>query len=533
MIHKIVCISLIIVIGLFGQNHVLNLDGAGDYVSLPSTIINGSEFTVEGWCSMEGIGGGLDQQNTIFAQRDYDTQEGHPAIILQAESPTVGEVTRFNIRSTIGPNDVVENPMFAYGEWHHYAGVVSQDSVYLFLDGVMVDATSNNQTGNFSTSVDQVEIGRHYHSIGYDAGYFNGYIDDLRIWGGALSAQEIMDVKNGATEFIQYAMLADWDFEGSTIQALDQSGNGHVGVLVGDAAIIENGPTPFEFGNVLVLDGDNDYATLPNPIIQTNEFTIEMWANMMGTGGGLDQQNTLFEQRDYETEANRSAILFTAENYPAGRLTRFTIRSNQGVSDRAGTDAPEYGSWHHYTGVVSQDSVYLYLDGELVSAVENTQSGVFNYSIDHVDIGRHYHSFFYDAGYFNGYIDELKFWSVARTSAEIQADVYGQLTGAEENLVGYYNFENQSVQDLSISENHGSLVNGAAIIPYHDISNQCNLFGDTNDDGFVNISDVINMVYYTIGLPVGEINEACADLSDDDNIDITDIVMLVEYLLGE
>jgi len=509
----------------------LLLDGDGDYVSLPTYILSEAGYTIEAWACMLGPGGGLDGQNTIFSHRDYNTIPGEGAVILNAESPAAGDRIRFNIGTDDGPNDIVEYPAPAYGEWHHYAGVVSLDSVFLYFDGIKVDAVEYTQTGNYYEGIDIIEIGRHYHENNYVAGYFNGYIDNLRIWDGPLNESQILDAKNSELQNVQISLLAHWDFESNDF--LDVSQNGHNGIAEGDAHVEPFNPLPMEFGLSLFLDGIDDFASLPNPIIHSTEFTIEIWAAMIGPGGGLDQQNTLFEQRDYDTEENRSAIILTGENSPAESLTRFTIRSNQGVADGIGTQAPEYGSWHHYAGVLSHDSLYLYLDGELVSSGVNNQTGAFDWSIDDVDIGRHYHADFYPAGFFNGFIDEVKIWSSPRSQAQVRADQFGQLLGTEDDLIAYYNFENEFVEDLTQMENHGQLENGAIIIPANFHPDLCEVMGDVDGDRMANISDVVGVVHYTLGLPGGEFNEECADLSGDENINVIDVILLIEYLLGE
>ncbi len=513
------------------QNHVLSLDGSGDYVTLPTVIIDNNTFTIEGWAYINGGGGGLDAQNTIFEQRDYSTGDGHSAILLNAETPTLGDVTRFAVRSTGNSSDAAQGQTPQYFEWHHYAGVVTLDSVLLYIDGNRVDALINNQTGSYSSSVDHIEIGRHYHADGYEAGYFNGFMDELRIWDGSLSADDVNYAKNGQIEIVQTPLLSHWNFESNAF--IDISSNGNDGSAIGDAHVVEMELYDPGQGNSLYLDGINDYASLTDEIVHSTEFTVEVWALMLGSGGGLDQQNTLFAQRDYDTETNRPAIVLTAENLPFNMESRFAIRSNQGETDAIGAPAPSYGVWHHYAGVLAADSLFLFIDGELVSSGENNQTGVFDYSIDHIEIGRHFHSINYQAGYFNGYIDDVKVWSIPRTESQIQNDMMNVYQDLEPTLVGYYNFDNGYVEDLSGLGNHGILMNGAAIVPTDFDPSACQVRGDVNGSGNTDISDVIMLVNEIVNPPATNFHEICADLSGDELIDISDIIMLVQYILED
>jgi hypothetical protein len=60
---------------------------------------------------------------------------------------------------------------------------------------------------------------------------------------------------------------------------------------------------------------------------------------------------------------------------------------------------------------------------------------------------------------FQGQIDEVRQWNVARTYEEIQQNLIEPLKGNEEGLVGYWQF-NQDTQDSSINKNHGNLQGG-------------------------------------------------------------------------
>ncbi len=66
---------------------------------------------------------------------------------------------------------------------------------------------------------------------------------------------------------------------------------------------------------------------------------------------------------------------------------------------------------------------------------------------------------------FNGQIDEVRIWNVARTQAQIRDDMCRQLTGTETGLVGYWNMNEgadntcaggEDVCDQSGNGNHGT-----------------------------------------------------------------------------
>jgi hypothetical protein len=160
---------------------------------------------------------------------------------------------------------------------------------------------------------------------------------------------------------------------------------------------------------------------------------------------------------------------------------------------------PAYESWHHYT--VVQEGAYsrLYLDGLLVAMLMYEHSGSYSNNISYVSLGQAKHD---GASYgsLNGMMDEVRIWDIALSSDEIEATMYSPLQGNENGLVAYWDFENSTTQalDQSNNGNDGTFMNGASIAAaeYY-VPEQ--LWGDLNEDGHVNISDVILLINHILG----------------------------------
>lgn len=59
------------------------------------------------------------------------------------------------------------------------------------------------------------------------------------------------------------------------------------------------------------------------------------------------------------------------------------------------------------------------------------------------------------------------------------------------------------------------------------------LMGDVNNDGLVNITDVVSMVSHIIGNEVGGFNVAAADVTADGLVNITDVVTVLYSIIGQ
>jgi hypothetical protein len=208
----------------------LKFDGVDDYVSLSGNAVTTTEFTICAWANQFGPGGGLDTQNTIFQQRDNSTGDNHSAIILGAKNPY--NQAGASIRSSNGSEQRLLVNMKDYNQWHHYAVTVDSENLILYIDGIVVSTAKNNQTGNYVSSIDYVDIGRH-RNAGGNRGMFNGIIDEVMIFNRALTAEKIQVLMHTRPDIDEPNLVGYWDFdEGEGQVAGDSSGNGNDGIII-------------------------------------------------------------------------------------------------------------------------------------------------------------------------------------------------------------------------------------------------------------------------------------------------------------
>lgn len=116
-------------------------------------------------------------------------------------------------------------------------------------------------------------------------------------------------------------------------------------------------------------------------------------------------------------------------------------------------------AWHHWAGTydASTSVQCLYRDGVLLAT--NVAAQPYQGS-GQLYIGREP---FDNPACFAGAIDEVRIWNVARSQAEIQADLGHPLTGAEANLIAYWKFDENggnTAYDSTTNGHNGTLFNG-------------------------------------------------------------------------
>ncbi|MBT6994695.1 MAG: tandem-95 repeat protein [Candidatus Cloacimonetes bacterium] len=174
----------------------------------------------------------------------------------------------------------------------------------------------------------------------------------------------------------------------------------------------------------LSFDGSGDYLkTNENLNFSQSAFTIEYW----------------FKGTDIN-----SAVRAQADNgFIVSGWEDMHILSNDGGTDGlAMGDGVEDGTWHHVAMTWQQNTTNgfkSYLDGELVDQRNSNDSW-----IPYINDELYFGSYIGESEFMNGSLDEMRIWIVARTQAELQANMNVSLTGNEAGLYLYYPVEEGS-----------------------------------------------------------------------------------------
>ncbi|HSD13869.1 MAG TPA: LamG-like jellyroll fold domain-containing protein [Flavobacterium sp.] len=212
--------------------------------------------------------------------------------------------------------------------------------------------------------------------------------------------------------------------------------------------------------NAINLDGTNDFIqTNYTGVTSNGARTVEAWiktsANANPSAGGVQQIIT-----DWGTNSSGQRFTFNILNNNALRL-----EINGGSVN--GTIPVNNGAWHHVAVVydpTATSKISLYVDGNLDIA-GNPAISVNTGSTVKLRIGNRIDG----VTFFNGSIDEVRIWSVARTASEIANNRNIEFCSPQPNLAAYYKFNNgiangtntsvTTIEDFSGSSNNGALTN--------------------------------------------------------------------------
>lgn len=191
-------------------------------------------------------------------------------------------------------------------------------------------------------------------------------------------------------------------------------------------------------GTALAFDGQNDYITVCNPLPSKSCcYTKEAWIFVEGTSS--------------------SQHLISSMDAPFWLSNlRLTAGGSYNYYNQQDPNQIQMNTWVHVAVTRAWSSMWLYVNGNLVAS--GWGNGIWG---GQVAIGALPNG----SEFFEGRMDEVRIWNVARSQSDIQNAMNTSLSGSEWGLIRYYNFETDLV--LPGGNNAGTTF-------IDDLTNNCN-----------------------------------------------------------
>jgi len=403
--------------GKFGS--ALDFDGSNDYVNAGNdsvfNIIN--NLTVEAWVYVKNCS----EQSIV---EKYDTG-GKKSYILHIHPDNF----RFGICYSSDDNNftIVTSTITCdsrLNKWTHVIGVFNTSHLLLYINGEL-NGTLSSSYGVINLATAPLQIGGEYGNW-----YFNGTIDEVRIWNRSLSAYEIKELYESKVtygtqtnfslsesntgdsdvyyDFFRNGTVAGiWHFdEGSGNYTFDDSGNNNTGTLQNSTHGVPQWTTDCKYGSCLKFDGEGDYTSVPgnsSSLQFGNELTVELWFKMNNKTGVDQRLIDKYWKRPFSLtwDVSESSFDFGMRNSTSDQV------------ESSYTFDPTLGEWYHIAGTYNGSHIQLYFNGTLRDTdylggnLENTELDL---TIGAGVLG--------DSP-FNGTIDEVRIYPRALSAEEI------------------------------------------------------------------------------------------------------------------
>ena len=422
-----------------GPGNCLDLDGTDDYISLNSlsSSLAGGNATFEGWFHA------ANNNDILFA---INTSSGGNKCMLNRN-----KIWDKTANAAINHTKPVTDAL-----WHHYALVIdATNSVKVYIDGALANSFSSSALS--LTSTNQISIGQEWDGL-TTSQHLEGKVDEVRVWNDIRTQDEINDNmfttllgnEAGLVSYYKFDQNAESylpDVAAKTNQGalVDFALSGTTSNWVASTAPIVSKADAKKLigpGNALDLAGDDDVVNLTSILDPSaSDWSFEAWIYPE------DLSNTYHVLLSQKNGTGTGETYLTFEN----ATPKLILGPNKKAADPIATN-----KWYHVavTYDLSETKQTLYLDG--IKLLENV--GAISAADGILVLGRNNSG----SNYFNGKVDDLRFWSSCRTQTEIQDNMYAGLNGDETNLMAYYNFNHSSgsvLEDITGNGNDGDLKN--------------------------------------------------------------------------
>lgn len=225
-------------------------------------------------------------------------------------------------------------------------------------------------------------------------------------------------------------------------------------------------------GNVLSFNGTNQYVNIGSTV-SDNCRTIEMWFKPASNiGPNLPDVKTLVA-RDYLSGSGQNIDEFGIYFSPApwnaavaGKMVFYRRVGTVGYWVYSNSNAWQANVWYHVAGVIDPvNGMQMYVNGVLQSSTDPSTQAIqiqTGSPTDDIMLAT-WGDWGASAGqrFFDGDIDEVRFWTTARTQTEVRETMCRKVNPSQAGLQGYYRFDSNNtsvLNDLTGNGYNGTLM---------------------------------------------------------------------------
>ncbi len=387
--------------------------GTNKYLTLPN-IITG-DFSVSLWARPSSL---------VDYQRLFDFGKGDYYIALyQYADGNIGLC--YNVGS--GNESYYATPGIAkVNTWAHYVVTVSQNNVNVYVNNELVLTVELAKTISEILTLQPDFSDNYIGKSRYDSDpYFNGFIDDVRVYNRVINTTVISMLSEGMfvavddyaykTPSLNEGLINHYTFDSNV--GIDYSGNSNNASISNGVTLASENGVNSKSGSYALFNGINSGLRLQNNILDknTNAFSIATWVR-------FDELKNFVRIFDLGV-SNR--IYLTLWSYEDGgaKLVISASGSNNQIEIGTFLNVFEVGKWVHLTFTMKDNETCFYINGELVlsKTISLTIQDLYKDAIykDHTQnfIGV---SHFVSDSKFAGAMDEIRIYNRALPEAQVK-----------------------------------------------------------------------------------------------------------------
>ena len=253
-----ICNGSSVTLSALGGGNCIGFNGSNKitFASAPTIPVGNSNYTLEAWVKPNTVWGA----NGIVGWGSWGS--GNQVNALRFNGPTQ------LINYWWGNDLYVTIPNALDGNWHHVAATFDGTTRSIYWDGVLKG--SDHPGGHNVTYSDNLNI-----AATNNGEYFDGAIDEVRIWSVGRSQAQIQDNMNSVIPVNSAGLSAYYRFdEGTGTVAADATGNANNGTLSDSPAWVNPSTAPLSFPSAANLLWSTGATTSSITVSASGTYTV-------------------------------------------------------------------------------------------------------------------------------------------------------------------------------------------------------------------------------------------------------------------
>lgn len=263
-----ICTGSSVTLTALGGGNCLGFNGSNKitFASTPTIPVGNSTYTLEAWVKPNTVSGA----NGILGWGNWGG--GNQVNALRFNGPT-------QLINYWWDNDLVVNiPNALDGNWHHVAATFDGTTRSIYWDGEL--RGSDHPGGHNVTTSTNLNI-----AATNNGEYFDGAIDEVRIWSVGRSQAQIHDNMNSVIPENSAGLSAYYRFdEGTGTTAADVTGNANNGTLISSPVWVNPSTAPISFPSAADLEWSTGATTSSITVSAAGTYTVTATSSEGCTG---------------------------------------------------------------------------------------------------------------------------------------------------------------------------------------------------------------------------------------------------------
>lgn len=389
----------------------VQFDGTNDYIDAgtDSSLILTDRRTISAWVYISGT---MVNGDEYYIARKFSSGDSNSYYGMTLFHNGTGTV--LGSYGGGGGAYVYSTGYLAAGQWHHVAVTFDKPNISFYINGKLDSTGADTVGGGYPSGSGTMVLG----TLG-GGSYLNGRLDEVRVYGRPLSADEVGQLyRLSAPTGTDTSLKGYWSFNGQDVSgttAFDRSGAGNTGTLTNGTA-----KGIGKLGQALSFDGTDDYVTAPdaNSLDITGNLTIALWMKKTGntttnswadlvtkSSNGANDTNYYFQIADVGGTEYPGFYFYTGG-------VGYEIRSSVAVP---------LNEWHHVAITYDDagNAITFYVDGVATTDVNMSgapESQSLTTNAQPLYFGNRYTS---NTQPYQGYLDEIRIYNRTLSATEI------------------------------------------------------------------------------------------------------------------